>query len=158
MAIYLKMDGIEGSATHEQHKKWLTVDSVQWNVTRKINTTPGHTSNREASEPLVGEVLIVKQADGSSPKLFGEACTGKQGKKVMIDFVTTGSPGDTYLQCTLNDVLISSYSISSTGERPSENLSLNFTKLEMKYTPYDEGHKPGAPIVVSYDLTTTKSG
>ena len=158
MAIYLKMDGIDGDATHEQHKKWLTVDSVQWGVGRSIVTRSGSTMNREASEPSVSEVVISKSADASSPKMFGEACTGKEGKKVVIDFVTTGSPGDTYMQCTLNDTLVSSYSISSGGDRPQENISLSFSKMEMKYIPYDEKHKPGSPIVVNYDLTSTKSG
>jgi type VI secretion system secreted protein Hcp len=158
MAIYLKMDGIDGDATHEQHKKWLTVNSIQWGVGRSISTPTGSTFNREASEPHISEVMIAKDADASTPKLFGEACTGKAGKKVVIDFVTTGSPGDTYLQCTLNDTLVSSYSVSSGGDRPSENIGLSFTKMEMKYIPYDEKHKPGSPIVVNYDLTTTKSG
>src|SRR5688572_23273679 len=118
MALYLKMDGIDGDATHEQHKKWLTVDSVQWGVGRSIMTRSGSTMNREASEPSVSEVTISKSADASSPKMFGEACTGKEGKKVVIDFVTTGSPGDTYMQCTLSNTLVSSYSISSGGDRP----------------------------------------
>jgi type VI secretion system secreted protein Hcp len=158
MAIYLKVDGIEGDATHEQHKKWLSVDTVQWDVTRNIAKRLGHMANREATEPVVSDILITKQVDASSPKLFREACTGKQGKTVVIDFVTTGSPGDTFLQYTLSDSLVSSYSVASTGDRPSENLTLSFTKMEMKYTPYDQSHKPGAPIVTSYDLTTTKSG
>jgi len=158
MAIYLKMDGIDGDTTHDQHKKWVTVESIHWNVGRRMNTPAGTTTNREASEPSVSEVVIAKQADASTPKLFGEACTGKDGKKVVIDFVTTGSPGDTYLQCTLSDTLISSYSVSSGGDRPSESIGLNFTKMEMKYIPYDEKHKPGSPIVVNYDLTSTKSG
>jgi type VI secretion system secreted protein Hcp len=158
MAIYLKMDGIDGDATHEQHKKWITVDSIQWGIGRSISTPTGSTHNREASEPSVSEVTIAKQADVSTPRLFGEACTGKDGKKVVIDFVTTGSPGDTYLQCTLSDTLVSSYSVSSGGDRPSESIGLSFTKLELKYIPYDEKHKPGSPIVVNYDLTSTKSG
>jgi type VI secretion system secreted protein Hcp len=158
MAIYLKMDGVDGDATHDQHKKWLTVDSFNMGVGRSISTRSGSTANREASEPSVSEVVITKTADASSPKLFGEACTGKQSKKVVIDFVTTGSPGDTYMQCTLTDTLVSAYSVSSGGDRPVENISLSFTKLEMKYIPYDKDHKPGSPIVVNYDLTSTKSG
>jgi len=46
---------------------------------------------------------------------------------------------------------------SSGGDRPSESVSISFTKLEYKFIPYDDKNKAGTPISVSYDLSTTKS-
>ena len=43
-------------------------------------------------------------------------------------------------------------------ERPTESISLNFTKIEFKMTPHDDKNKAGTPITVSYDLATAKSG
>ncbi len=34
MAVYLKYEGIEGEATHENHKKWIDVQSLQFGVGR----------------------------------------------------------------------------------------------------------------------------
>ncbi|MGH7006188.1 MAG: Hcp family type VI secretion system effector, partial [Alphaproteobacteria bacterium] len=34
---------------------------------------------------------------------------------------------------------------------------LNFTKLEVKYTPFDENQSPQSPLIASYDLATTKA-
>lgn len=157
MAIYVKYEGIDGEATHEEHKKWLDVSSVQWGVGRAISTPSGSTANREASEPSVSEVTITKLMDSSSPKFFTEACTGAAGKKVQIDLVTTGSPGKTYATYTLTNALVSSYSMSSGGDRPAESISISFTKMEYKFTPYDDANKAGTPIAVSYDISTTKS-
>lgn len=157
MAIYVKYDGIDGEATQEDHKKWLDVSSLQWGVGRGISMTSGSTANREASEPSVSEVTLTKMMDSSSPKFFTESCTGAAGKKVVIHLVTTGSPGNTYAEYTLTDALVSSYSMSSGGDRPSESISLSFTKLEFKFTPYDAKNKAGTPISVSYDISTTKS-
>lgn len=158
MAIYVKYEGIDGDATHEQHKKWLDIGNLTWGVGRGISTPVGSAMNREASEPHVSEVTLTKLMDASSPKFFTEACTGKQGKKVVIHLVTTGSPGDTYAEYTLTNVLVSGYSVSTSGDRPVEQISLNFTKIEVKYVPYDINHKPQAPIIANYDLATTKSG
>ena len=72
MAIYLKYEGIDGEATHENHKKWIDVSSLQFGVGRGISTPSGSTANREASEPSVSEVVITKMLDGSSSKLFTE--------------------------------------------------------------------------------------
>ena len=157
MAIYIKYEGIDGEATHENHKKWLDIQSIQWGVGRAISTPSGSTSNREASEPSVSEVTITKLMDSSSPKFFTEACTGAVGKKVEIHLVTTGSPGNTYASYILTEALVSSYSMSSGGDRPSESISISFTKMEYKFIPYDNANKAGSPIAVSYDLATTKS-
>lgn len=157
MAIYVKYDGIDGEATQADHKKWLDVASITWGVGRAISATSGSTSNREASEPSVSEVTLSKMMDSSSPKLFTEAVTGAVGKKVVIHLVTTGSPGKTYAEYTLTNALVSSYSMSSGGDRPAESLSISFTKLEFKFTPYDDKNNAKTPIVVSYDISTTKS-
>ncbi|BAF88589.1 MULTISPECIES: Hcp family type VI secretion system effector [Azorhizobium] len=157
MAIYVKYDGIDGEATQQDHKKWIDVLSLSWGVGRGISTVSGSGNNREASEPSISEVSIVKMFDASSPKLFTEACTGNTGKTVKIDLTTTGSPGATYCTYTLTNALISSYSVSSGGDRPTESISISFTKLEFKFTPYDDKNKAGTPVTVSYDLATTKS-
>ena len=157
MAIYLKYDGIDGDATHEDHKKWITVESLQWGVGRAIATAVGSTKNREASEPSVAELTIAKQMDTSSVYLFQEACTGQTGKEVKVHLVSTGSPGQTYLEYTLTDSLVSGYSVSSGGDRPSESVSINFNKVEMKYIPLESNNEAGSPVTKGYDLVTTKA-
>ena len=158
MAIYVKFEGIDGDATHDKHKKWLDVDSLQWGVGRAIMTPTGSAMNREASEPSISEVTVTKSMDSSSAYLFQQACTGSAGKKVEIHLVTTGSPGDIYMTYELSNALVSGYSVSSGGDRPSESVSFNFTKIQMKYSQFDEKHKNTANHPASYDLASTKSG
>ena len=158
MAIYVKYGSLKGDATHEDHKDWLDVGSLQWGVGRAIMTPSGSTKNREASEPSVSEVTITKMMDASSPSFFTEAVTGHKGVEVKIDLVSTGSPGRTYATYTLTDSLVSGYSMSSGGDRPSESISINFSKIEYKYIPSKTENSEGNQTVVSYDLATTKSG
>ena len=157
MAIYLKYDGIDGDATHDEHKKWITIESLQWGVGRAIATPVGSAKNREASEPSVAEVTCTKQMDTASVYLFQEACTGQAGKAVTIHLVSTGSPGQTYLEYKLTDSLVSGYSVSSGGDRPAESISINFTKVEMKYIPLEANNESGSPVTKGYDLVTTKA-
>lgn len=158
MAIYVKYGSIKGDATHEDHKEWLDVGSLQWGVGRAIMTPSGSSKNREASEPSVSEVTITKQMDASSTSFFTEAVTGVKGTEVKIDLVSTGNPGRTYATYTLSDALVSGYSMSSGGDRPSESISINFAKIEFKYVPTQTENDTGTPTTVSYDLSTTKSG
>ena len=157
MPIYLQIDGIQGDATHEQHRKWMDIEAVHWDVTRNVNTAAGSAANREASEPSISEVVLTKVSDSSSTKLFQEAVSGRTGKRAVIHLVTTGNPGDTYIEYSLTNALIAGYSVDSNGDRPIETIKLNFTKLEVKYTPYDDNHAPQSPMIASYDLATTKA-
>ena len=156
MGIYMDFDSIKGEATQQDHKKWIDILSISWGAGRSINTVSGSAQNREASEPSLSEINIVKQFDASSPKLFTEACAGNQGKTVKIDLTTTGSPSVVFCTYTLTNALISSYSVSSSGDRPTESIGISYTKLEFKFTPYDDKNKAGTPTTVSYDLATTK--
>jgi type VI secretion system secreted protein Hcp len=158
MPIYLQIDGIQGDATHEQHKQWMDIEAIHWNVSRNMNTAAGSATNREASEPSISEVVLTKVSDSSSAKLFAEACSGRQGKRAVIHLVTTGSPGETYIEYSLTNTLIANYSVDSNGDRPLETIRLNFTKMELKYTPYDENNTAKSPMISSYDLSTTKAG
>lgn len=152
--IYMKVEGIDGKVTADGHEKWIEVSSMSFGVGRAINSAnPGNQSNRESSVPSFSEISIAKDADESSPKLFTEACIGK-AKKVEIHFCNIGDKVQSFLEYVLTDVLISSYSIGagSGGSHPSESLSLNFSKIEMKYIPYNDKNEKGSPIATTYDL------
>lgn len=155
MPIYLKIPGIEGEVTADGHQKWIECHSLSWGVGRGIHTPTGSAQSRESSAPSVSEVTIAKMADKSTAKLFQEACIGK-AKDVEIHLCQTGDKLETYLEYKLTDALISGFSSSSGGDKPSESLSFNFTKIQLKYTPYDKDRNPGSPIPAGYDITTGK--
>jgi type VI secretion system secreted protein Hcp len=54
--------------------------------------------------------------------------------------------------------MISGYSLSSGGDRPSESLSLNFTKFDSEYIKVDDKLAPATTGHYIYDLTTAKEG
>ncbi len=158
MPIYLKMnDELWGDATQQDHKNWMDIQSMHWNVSRNMNTQAGSAGNREASEPSVSEVTLTKVSDKSSTRLFQEGCTGNKGMNAVIHLVSTGSPGQTYLEYKLYNTLVAGYQVGSGGDRPAETLTLNFTKMDVKYIPYDDKNTAGSPSIASYDLSTTKS-
>ena len=151
MAIFLKIDGIDGTVTAKGHEKWIDVLSVSWGVGRGISSMTGRGKDREATAPSISEVVFSKMMDESSPKLFTEACIGK-GKKVEIHLCKTDDDLKTYMEYTLHEVMISGYQVSSGGDRPTEQISLSFAKIEMNAIPYEDSAKGGSPIRAGYDL------
>jgi type VI secretion system secreted protein Hcp len=147
---------IKGDVSAEGYKEWIELHSVQWGVGRGISTPVGSDSDRESSAPSVSEITITKDQDAGTIELLKAALEG-EGVKVVIDIVKTDSKKlEPYLTFTLEDVLISGYSISSGGDRPTESISLNFTKIECKYTPMKSKNETGQPKVIIYSLAEAK--
>jgi type VI secretion system secreted protein Hcp len=163
MAAYMKMDAIKAGESlakgHEGSKGWMEIGSVQFGSGRSISTPTGAATKREASLPRVSEVTITKLQDSCSPLLFQESLIGKAGK-VVIDLTETG-PTEPVIFCTvtMTDALISGYSMSSGGDRPTESVSLNFTKIEYLYQGYDNKGSPVSALkqTAIFDLTTVQN-
>lgn len=153
MPIYMKYDGVDGDVTAESHEQWIGIQSVSWGSSRGVSVS-GVASDRTQSVVQVREVVITKERDSSSGKLWKEHL-GKTGKTVTIDWTITSPGGDVVFQSLqLENVLISSFSQSGhANEKPLEQLSLNFTKIEGTfYDMEDEGVKTSKPFKQSYDL------
>jgi type VI secretion system secreted protein Hcp len=156
MPIYMNYNSlaIKGDVTEDGHKDWIELHSFQWGVGRGISSPTGGSADRESSAPSVSEITCSKSSDVSSTLLVNEALQG-EGQTVIIDFCKTDKGKlEVYMTYTLTNTMISGYSISSGGDRPSESLSLNFTKVEFKLTGQGAGGDTGSPSSVTYDLAT----
>jgi len=65
-----------------------------------------------------------------------EAACGLALTTATFHFIQTGgkdAKGQHYLEIILDKPILSSYSMSSGGERPNESLSINFNGIKMQY-------------------------
>jgi len=154
MAIYLKYGKIDGNVTEKGHEKWLDLQSLQFGIGRAISTPTGSTGNREASLPSVSEISVTRTMDGASAFLMQAVLGKSKGEIAKIDLVETGaSDNEVYAKYELTNCLISGYSVSSGGDRPSESITLNFTKVEFSVTPRGADNEAGQPIKAIYDIS-----
>jgi type VI secretion system secreted protein Hcp len=157
VAIYLKIDGINGNVTESDHKDWIELNSFQWGVGRGISSPVGNTDDRESSEPSISEITVTKSMDQASNPLLGLALGVSGAKKFEIDFTRTAeNKTQIFLHYELENTLISGFSLSSGGDMPSESMSLNFTKITQKFTHFKSANDTGTPTVQGYDLSTAK--
>jgi type VI secretion system secreted protein Hcp len=157
--ILLKFETeIKGDSTVEGHDNWITCDSFQLGVGRSISASGGGKS-RDTSNPSFSEATIAKSTDIASADLFFQAICGKSLGKAEVHFFQTAgtdSKGQVYLMYELEEAIVSSYSISSGGERPSESFSLNFTKITKQYDDFSgDKKKTGTPK--KWDLMANKT-
>jgi type VI secretion system secreted protein Hcp len=150
----MKYGTFKGNVTEAGHKDWIELGSFQWGVGRGISSPTGSSTTREGSNPSISEIVVTKHQDGSSTYLFTDAVAGKMNTDVTIEFTATAAGKvATYLKYQLTDTGLSGYSVSSGGDRPSESLSLNFTKIIWTFTP-TAADLTGTPNTVGYNLST----
>ncbi|MEI8018424.1 MAG: type VI secretion system tube protein Hcp [Schlesneria sp.] len=157
--LQFKGDVIKGDSIIDGHTDWIAISSVQFGVGRGISSTTGG-SDRETSTPSFSEVSLGKPTDCASTNLFAQAIYGmKVADTCTLDFIQTGGTDKSvqiYMQIILTNPIISSYSVSSGGDRPSESFSINFTKMVYKYTQFKIGGTPTAADTKGYNLQTGK--
>jgi len=156
MPIYMEIEGVKGDVTAEGHKDWIEVQSFQWGVGRGITTPVGGSKDREASAPSVSEIVVTKVSDMASANLMRDALWG-EGKKIKIDFCKTDKDKfEPYYQFELEEAMLSGYSVSSGGDRPTESLSINFTKITFNDITMGSKNEDGSPDRVYFDLAAGK--
>lgn len=159
MAIFMKYAALDGEVTATGYEKWIEVQSFQWGVGRGISAAgSGGGSKREASAPSVSEITVSKTFDAFSPLALKEAIGGK-GCDVKIDITRTDNSGKhvAFQKYILNDTMMSGYSVSSGGDRPSESISLNFTKFDSEYIKVDDKFAAVTTGHVIYDISKAQS-
>lgn len=154
LSAWLDFDGaIKGEATNSTHKDWIEIVGFNIGNSRGISTSGG-SGGREVSRPSLTELSLVKFVDRATPALFSAATVGGiPYPKVTLDL----NMGDNapFARLEFEDVLVSSQSFSggSGGEpRPSESISLNFTKITYTYILPDS-----KTLSADYDIVTGTS-
>jgi type VI secretion system secreted protein Hcp len=152
MGLYMYYPGLKGDATETGYKDWITLQSVHFGTSRSVASSVGSTASREASVPNISAITVTKNLDASSAGLFRASVTLSKGVSVQIAFTKTGSNGEAYLKYQLDDCLIAGYNISTSGDRPVENITISSAKFQMTVTATDSSNNPLAPMTTGYDM------
>lgn len=158
MSIFMKVDGINGETSDSNYKNWLDIESISWNTNRKITSNTSTQDDRESANAEISSLFVKKYMDKATPQIFLETCCGT-GKTITIRLTKTGKGkgSDQYMEYVLSNALFAYYQIeaeSQTVDRPIEKMEISFTKLEVKYTPYDENGIQLANLATSFDTAT----
>lgn len=160
MPIYIKYGDILGDVTAEGHKGadgWVEVNSFQFGVGRGIASPTGGSTDRESSAPSVSEIVVTKPMDKSSFRWFEESLHG-EGVGVQIDFCKTDKDKlEIYTTYKLENAMVSGYSVSSGGDRPTESISINFTKILYEFFEMGAKNAKGDTPKAGWDIALAKA-
>jgi len=153
---FLKVDGIEGESTQDKHKNEIEVQSFSFGETN--SGTHGGNLGGGAGKVQMQDFHFVMSLNKASPKLFVACATGQHITKAILVCRKAGGDQQEYYKVVMSDLLVSSYQTSGSAGSviPTDQISINFTKIEIEYKPQNADGKLGSPVAAGYDLKVGK--
>jgi type VI secretion system secreted protein Hcp len=151
---FLKIDGVEGESTDEQHQGEIEIQSFSWGMSNSSTFSGG--TGGGAGKVSMQDIHFTRRLDKASPKLMLACATGQHIPSAKLFCRKAGADGKPveYYTITLSDVLVSSVSAggSSGDVIPTESISLNFAKIEWQYVPVSPDGRLEEPVRAEFDL------
>lgn len=156
---FLKVDGIDGESPDHKHKNEIDVESWSWGESNAGSA--GHGGGGGTGKVSMQDFHFVMKVNKSTPKLLLACASGQHIKKATLTCRKAGKDQQEYLKVEMTDILVSSYQTggSASGDGvPMDQISLNFTKIEMEYKPQKADGTLDGPIKAHWSVKENKGG
>lgn len=158
---FLKIEGVDGESTDDSHRGEIEINSFSWGASQagiEQMSFAGAGGGRGVGKVSVHDISITKSVDKATPVLMLSSAVGTHYPRVVLSVRKAGGDQQQeYFKVTLTDVMVSSYQLGgSQGTVPTDNFSLNFSKIEFEYRPQSADGSLGAPVKAGYDVKANK--
>lgn len=156
--MFIKIGDVKGESADSKHKGEIDVLSWSWGMTQSGNAHVG--GGAGAGKVNVQDFTFTKYVDSSSPLMMLKCCNGKHYPEALFTIRKAGENPVEYLKIKFTEVLVSSVTTGGHGgeDRLTENVTLNFAKVDVKYTPQKADGSPDSPIPMAWDIAANTKG
>ena len=156
--MFLKITDVKGESKDKTHSGEIEIESFSWGASQL--GTSSHGTGAGGGKISMNDFHFVMRNNSSSPTLFLFCANGKHLKEAKLTCRKAGGKQEKFLEVTMTDVLISSYQTggSGHGEVPMDQISLNYTKIEVDYLAQDEKGITKSAGKKHWDMKTNTGG
>ncbi len=154
---FLKIEGIDGESADHKHAKEIDVESFSWGEVQSGTHSGG--GGGGAGKVAMQDFHFVMKVNNASPKLMVACANGEHIKKAVLTCRKAGKDQQEFMVVTMSDLLVSSYQTGGSGHGdivPTDQISLNFAKIEMSYKPQKPDGTLGAATLAGWDVKANK--
>ena len=154
MAIdyFLKLKGIEGESTDSKHKG--EIDVLSWAWGESLSGSAGKSAGKVAMQDFTFKMKVNK----ASPKLLEACAMGNSIGEALLTCRKAGGDQQEFLKIKLTDCIVSTFQTGGKGgsEFETDEISLNFAKINYDYRPQKKDGTLDGPISTNYNLKINK--
>lgn len=152
--MFLDLKDVEGEAKDKAHKNEIDVLAWSWGVSQSGSFHVG--GGGGAGKASFQDISVTKWIDKSSSSLMLICASGEHIPSGTLTVRKAGKKPLEYLIMKMEKIMITSISTGGSGgeDRLTENVTLNFAKINFKYTEQKEDGTPGKNFESSFDIPT----
>jgi len=150
--ILLKIEGVDGESVIDGHEAEIDVLAWSWGMTQSGSMHVG--GGGGSGKVNIQDVSLTKYVDKASTNLMRACCNGEHLKEATLTVRKAGKDAVDYVKIKMSPVLVTSLSTGGSGgeDKLTENLTLNFAKMEVGYTPQKEDGTAEAEISLIWNI------
>ena len=155
--MFIKIKGIDGESRDDKHKKEIDVLAWSWGLSQSGSAHMG--GGAGAGKVNVQDLSFTKYTDSATHALVLACCNGEHIEDAVFVVRKAGKEPLEYIKLTLNEVIVSSISTGGSGgeDRLTENITLNFAKFKLEYTPQKADGTGDAAKTAGWDIAENKT-
>jgi type VI secretion system secreted protein Hcp len=150
--MFLKIATVDGESRDSKHSKEIDVLAWSWGMSNSGSAHVG--GGAGAGKVNVQDLSVTKYVDSASPKLMKACSDGSHFDEATLTVRKAGGTPVEYIKIKMSEVFVTSLSTGGSGgeDRLTENLSLNFAKVNVDYTPQDAKGAAGTAIPYGWNI------
>ena len=150
--MFLKLEGIDGESVDKSHGKEIDILAWSWGMSQSGTFHAG--AGGGAGKANFQDISVTKWVDKASATLMAKIATGDHVPKARLTVRKAGKTPLEYMIIEMEKVMITSYSTGGSGgeDRLTENITLNFAKVKVKYVPQKEDGSGEAEVEFGFDI------
>ena len=158
MDMFFDIAGIPGESKDKAYAKKIDVLAWSWGMSQSGTFHTG--GGGGAGKANVQDLSFTKWFDDASAPLQLATLNGKHIPTATLIVRKAGETPQKYIEIILTDVMVTSVSTGGSGgeDRLTENVTLNFAKVEMKYFVQNEKGTVVDGTKYKFDIEGNKAG
>jgi len=151
--MFLKLTDIEAESKDKVYGKNIDVLAWSWGCSQSATMHMG--GGGGGGKVSMQDVSCTKFIDKATPILFKHCCTGVHIPKGELIVRKAGGKQMDYFKINMEEIIISSYSTGGSGgeDRLTENFTMNFSKVSIKYVEQTQTGAEGDKPDYAYDMS-----
>ena len=154
--MFIKIGKVGGESKDSSHKGEIDVLAWSWGMSQSGSMHVG--GGGGAGKVNIQDLSFTKWLDASSTELMKACCAGTHIDQALLIVRKAGDKPLEYLKIKLTNVLIGSVSTGGSGgeDRLTENVTLNFEKVNIEYNTQNEKGGVDKPFLVGWNASTNE--
>lgn len=150
--MFIKIGKVGGESKDKTHAGEIDVLSWSWGMSQSGSMHGG--GGGGSGKVNVQDLSLTKYMDASTTELMKACMAGTHIDQALLCIRKAGDKPLEYLKIKLTNVLISSVSTGGSGgeDRLTENVTLNFEKVNVEYNTQNEKGGKDKPFLVGWDI------